>query len=71
MVQVAQDWGVSRTGVAGTIGVDFGTGADRRLRLDARTWTTVVCEDRAREATGPAGEQTMVLDSIVRVVRHA
>ena len=42
-----------------------------RLRLDARNWTTVLCEDQAREATGPAGEQAIVLDSIVRVVRHA
>lgn len=42
-----------------------------RLGLDARNWTTVVCEDRAREATGPAGEQATVLDSIVRVERRA
>lgn len=41
-----------------------------RLGLGVGDWTTVVCEDRAREATGPGGEQATVLDSIVRVVRR-
>lgn len=39
------------------------------LRLDGG-WTVRVCEDRSRPAVGPDGEESELIDSVVRVQRH-
>jgi SAM-dependent methyltransferase len=41
----------------------------RQLALAPGSWQTVVCESRAREATGPEGEQATLEDTVVLVRR--
>jgi SAM-dependent methyltransferase len=54
------------TGVPGM----FFSAAQVAATLDPEAWDVVVCEDRPRTASGPAGHELPVADAVLRAVRR-
>lgn len=48
----------------------FFTAQQVAATLDPDVWDVVVCEDRARTASGPAGHELPVADTVLRAVRR-
>jgi hypothetical protein len=48
----------------------FFTAQQVAATLDADAWHVVVCEDRPRTASGPAGHELPVADTVLRAVRR-